>query len=66
MPFFDFECKKCGKVSNHLLSWSKTMHKKIGKCECGAKDFKHIITVSYSYTRDLSSEEREAEKLIRK
>ena len=71
MPFFDFECKKCGKVKTEMMNWSKTMHKKVPKCECGAKNFKHIITVSWQYTRDLSGkkvskEEREAEKLIRK
>ena len=71
MPCFDFECKKCGKVKTEMMNWSKTMHKKVPKCECGAKSFKHIITVSWQYTRDLSGnkvskEERDAEALIRK
>ena len=39
MPIFDFECKKCGKVKTEMCKWSKTMHNKIGKCECGAKSF---------------------------
>ena len=66
MPIYDFECKKCGKIKTEMMKWSKTMHRKVPKCECGAKSFKQIISVSYQYTRDLSSEEREAEKLIRK
>ena len=64
MPFFDFECKKCGKVKTEMCKWSKTMHKKIGKCECGEKDFKRIITVGWGYTRDLTREEREANDLV--
>lgn len=71
MPFFDFECKKCGKTVNALMPWSEQMHKMVARCTCGARDFKHIITVSWGYNRDLtgrkvSKEERDAEKLIRK
>tara|TARA_B100001179_G_scaffold206372_1_gene170221 strand:- start:85 stop:375 length:291 start_codon:yes stop_codon:yes gene_type:complete len=69
MPIFDFECKKCGKVTEEFGQWSKDMHKHIDKCECGAKDFKRIHNVSWGYKRDLSAgheERREADKLINK
>lgn len=65
MPFFDFECKKCGTVVNHMMKWSEDMHKHIDKCEeCGKKNFERLITVSNSKTRELSSEERDANDLI--
>jgi len=53
------------------MPWSEQMHKMVARCTCGARDFKHIITVSWGYKRDLtgrkvSKEERDAEKLIRK
>jgi len=69
MPIFDFECKKCGEVKEEYGLWSEDMHLYIDKCECGAKDFKRIHTVSWGYTRDLSAgheERREADKLINK
>ena len=68
MPFFDFECKKCGNVKTEMMKWSEDMHEHIDKCECGEKEYKRLITVSWGYTRDLSAhkEEREAEKLIQK
>ena len=46
------------------------MHKKLDKCECGAKKYKRLMTVSWGYTQDLTTydrkEIREAEKLISK
>ena len=44
---FDFECKKCGKVKEEFGLWSKDMHEHIDNCECGAKDFKRIHSVSW-------------------
>ena len=70
MPFFDFECKKCGEIKSELIKYSEDMHKHIDKCECGAKSYKRLMTVSWGYTRDLTGhdkeEKREAEKLISK
>ena len=69
MPFFDFECKKCGKVKTELMKYSTDMHEHIDKCECGAKDFKRIHSVSWGYKKDLSAgheERREADKMIQK
>ena len=69
MPMFDFECKKCGKVKEEFGLWSKDMHKHIDNCECGAKDFKRIHSVSWGYKKDLSAgheERREADKMIQK
>ncbi len=40
------------------------MHKHIDKCECGAKDFKRIITVSHSKTADIDDETRQANDMI--
>lgn len=64
MPYFDFECKKCGKVVNELMKWSEDMHKHIDKCECGAKKWKRIITVSHSKIGDIDAETREANDMI--
>ena len=69
MPFFDFECKKCGNVKTEMMKWSEDMHEHIDKCECGAKDFKRIHSVSWQYKKDLTTgheERREADKLISK
>ena len=69
MPIFDFECKKCGEVKEEFGLWSKDMHEHIDKCECGAKDFKRIHSVSWGYKKDLTAgheERREADKLIDK
>jgi len=63
MPFFDFECNKCGKVVTHLMKWAKDMEKHIDKCECGKNDFKKIITVVASKT-SVSDEDRAAYDLI--
>ena len=70
MPIFDFECKICGEVKEEFGLWSEDMHLYIDKCEeCGAKDFKRILTVSWGYTKDLTTgheERREADKLVNK
>ena len=63
MPYFDFECKKCGNTVNHLMKWSEDMHKHIDKCECGAKKWKNIISVSHSKTT-VSDEDRGAYDLM--
>ena len=44
MPFFDFECKKCGNVKTEMMKWSEDMHEHIDKCECGEKEYKRLIT----------------------
>jgi|TARA_B100000959_G_scaffold177489_1_gene185678 putative FmdB family regulatory protein len=69
MPFFDFECKKCGEVKSELIKYSEDMHKHIDKCECGAKSYKRLMTVSWGYKQDLTTgheERREADKMAQK
>ena len=70
MPIFDFECEKCGEIKTEIVKYSKDMHKKLDKCECGAKKYKRLMTVSWGYTQDLTTYDRkairEAEKLISK
>ena len=45
MPIYDYECKKCGLVSEHITKWNVVLN--LG-CTCGG-DVRRIISVSGQY-----------------